>query len=168
MFVEELTLSATCYFFEFILAPGAHSVPWINVILHRKILKKWKQPRLQNSRVLHLEIANVHDGTSWSSRRRSPALPAWVNVYRKEPSAFIYDEHSRECTMFHFGIYRHSGTRAPARSPLVDGRFRSTSIGRSGSRCATLATWARLDVEKSFVVPFSSQVLRLGSDICWC
>ena len=31
-----------------------------------------------------------------------------VNVYRKEPSAFIYDEHSRECTMFHFGIYRHS------------------------------------------------------------
>ena len=36
-----------------------------------------------------------------------PLLP-WVKVYRKEPSAFIYDEHSRECTMFHFGIYRHS------------------------------------------------------------
>ena len=34
-------------------------------------------------------------------------LPS-VNVYRKEPNAFIYDEHSRECTMFHFGIYRHS------------------------------------------------------------
>ena len=29
-------------------------------------------------------------------------LPS-VNVYRKEPNAFIYDEHSRECTMFHFG-----------------------------------------------------------------
>ena len=39
-----------------------------------------------------------------------PLLP-WVKVYRKEPSAFIYDEHSRECTMFHFGIYRHSRTR---------------------------------------------------------
>ena len=36
-----------------------------------------------------------------------PLLP-WVKVYPKEPSAFIYDEHSRECTMFHFGIYRHS------------------------------------------------------------
>ena len=32
----------------------------------------------------------------------------WVKVYWKEPSAFIDDEHSRECTMFHFGIYRHS------------------------------------------------------------
>ena len=39
-----------------------------------------------------------------------PLLP-WVKVYRKEPSAFIYDEHSRECTMFHFGIYRHSWFR---------------------------------------------------------
>ena len=40
-------------------------------------------------------------------------------MYRKEPSAIIYDEHSRECTMFHFGIYRHSnlkriGSRTPA------------------------------------------------------
>ena len=32
----------------------------------------------------------------------------WVKVYWKEPSAFIDDEHTRECTMFHFGIYRHS------------------------------------------------------------
>ena len=31
-------------------------------------------------------------------------------MYLKEPSAFIDDEHSRECTMFHFGIYRHSST----------------------------------------------------------
>ena len=35
-------------------------------------------------------------------------------MYRKEPSAFIYDEHSRECTMFHFGIYRHSAADMPA------------------------------------------------------
>ena len=38
-----------------------------------------------------------------------PPLHAYgVKVYWKEPSAFIDDEHSRECTMFHFGIYRHS------------------------------------------------------------
>ena len=40
------------------------------------------------------------------------SLLPWVNVHRKEPSAFIYDEHSRERTMYHFGIYRHSWVAA--------------------------------------------------------
>ena len=34
------------------------------------------------------------------------SLLHWVKVDRKEPSALIHDEHSRECTMFHFGILR--------------------------------------------------------------
>ena len=77
----------------------------------KKNVKNENKPRLQNSRVFHLEIANVHDGTSRSLPQDVDlplSLLPWVNVYRKEPSAFIYDEHSRECTMFHFGIYRHS------------------------------------------------------------
>ena len=49
------------------------------------------------------------DCESFISGLSSPLIPLlpWVKVYRKEPSAFIYDEHSRECTMFHFGIYSH-------------------------------------------------------------
>ena len=47
-----------------------------------------------------------------------PLLPR-VKVYRKEPSAFIYDEHSRECTMFHFGIYRHSAQMVRAAASEV-------------------------------------------------
>ena len=35
------------------------------------------------------------------------SLRTWVKMYRKEPGAFKNDEHSRECTMLHFGIYIH-------------------------------------------------------------
>ena len=61
-----------------------------------------------------------------------PLMP-WVKVYRKEPSAFIYDEHSRECTMFHFGIYRHSSiwpgrATRPDESKASDSHARSSQI----------------------------------------
>ena len=51
----------------------------------------------------------------------------WVKVYWKEPSAFIDDEHSRECTMFHFGIYRHSKSWG---FPLVSAASRAYTVHR--------------------------------------
>ena len=98
------------FFILFVRALGAHPVPGISLIFKRKTQKKSNKPRLRNYWVLHLEIAKF----TMEQIRPQPCqhvdflwLP-WVKVYRKEPSAFIDDEHSRECTMFHFDIYRHS------------------------------------------------------------
>ena len=61
------------------------------------------------------------------------SLLPWVNVYRKEPSAFIYDEHSRDCTMFHFGIYRHSKETRSLASMCSTKRQWWTMLQRYGS-----------------------------------
>ena len=47
---------------------------WSKFHTPSKDVKNGNKPRLQNSLVLHLEIANVYDGTSRSSRRRSHLL----------------------------------------------------------------------------------------------
>ena len=111
------------FFFEFVLALGAlgaHPAP--------RITCKNIKTRLvcgiflfYTSRLLTFTMEQTYP-----QRVDLPLLP-WVKVYRKEPSAFIYDEHSRECTMFHFGIYRHS-LRTAVSHKL--GRVRSIVISK--------------------------------------
>ena len=105
--VEELIFFFRWFSFEFVLALGDHPA-WNNFIIPSKHVKTLKQgssaefsgfrprdrKRSQWKQILpqHVDLLLLH----------------WVKVYRKEPSAFNDDEHSRECTMFHFGIYRYS------------------------------------------------------------
>ena len=89
------------------------------------------------------------------------SLLPWVNVYRKEPSAFIYDEHSRECTMFHFGIYRHSSTCAGKAATRYSLGSRLTVAGRH-----FLHLFALLSADLVIAVIDTCSERSLSSSLC--
>ncbi len=94
--------------------------------------------------VLHLEIETSTMEQTFPHHVDLPPLH-WVKVYWKEPSAFIDDEHSRECTMFHFGIYRHSenawACRAALGAKICTRRSPCSRMSRAGCYGMTNADW---------------------------
>ena len=66
------------------------------------------KPLLQNSRVLHLEIANVHDGTSRSSRCRAPCCLESMCTEKDQARSFMTSTHaSVRCSILVFTDIRH-------------------------------------------------------------
>ena len=130
--VEELMFIVRWFFLEFVLALWAHPAPGISFLFHPKCKKKHKnKPRLRNFGLYTSRLQTFKMEQILPQHVDLLLLP-WLKVYRKEPSAFINDEHSRECTMFHFGIYRHSRLHVSGSSgyPAPDRPFVYTYPGQ--------------------------------------
>ena len=88
-----------------------------------------------------------------------------------------YDEHSRECTMFHFGIYRHSSRNLSRTHSILTTYHSSTHrcILHKHCKCKSLCAWNFLScltcilLKRKFIPQASKQCQRaLDRTRCHC